>query len=66
MQLKSPIIPAEITPDMSVDDLVHALDECGFGAGRLAQAYDIYEAMQKDDTITKFFGLAGAMVSAGM
>ena len=66
MQLENPIIPAEITPDMSVDDLVHALDGCGFGAGRLAQACNIYEAMQKDDATTKFFGLAGAMVPAGM
>jgi deoxyhypusine synthase len=66
MQLESPIIHAEVDSGMSVDDLVHALGGCGFGAGRLAQACDIYEEMLKDDATTKFFGLAGAMVPAGM
>jgi deoxyhypusine synthase len=66
MQLESPIIHAEVDSGMSVDDLVHALGGCGFGAGRLAQACDIYEEMLRDDATTKFFGLAGAMVPAGM
>jgi len=51
---------------MGVDDLTRALGGCGFGAGRLAQACDIYEAMVRDTATTKFFGLAGAMVPAGM
>lgn len=65
MQLNNPVTQARITPDMSVDDLVHALDGCGFGAGRLAYACDIYEEMLRSDA-TRFFGLAGAMVPAGM
>ena len=66
MQPNNPIAPARITSGMDVDDLVCALDGCGFGAGRLAQACGIYEEMLNDDSATKFFGLAGAMVPAGM
>ncbi|NQE05960.1 putative deoxyhypusine synthase [ANME-1 cluster archaeon GoMg1] len=50
---------------MSVDDLVSAFGGCAFGAGRLAIAADIYEEMQTDET-TKFIGIAGALVPAGM
>ncbi|RZN34581.1 MAG: deoxyhypusine synthase [Methanosarcinales archaeon] len=65
-QLNDPVIQAKIVSAMSIDDLVSALGGCGFGAGRLAQACDIYEEMLKSGTTTKFFGLAGAMVPAGM
>lgn len=50
---------------MSVDELVRELGGCAFGAGRLAQAVDIYEEMLKEET-TKFLGIAGALVPAGM
>jgi len=50
---------------MSVDDLTQELSGCAFGAGRLARAVDIYEEMLKEDT-TKFIGIAGALVPAGM
>jgi len=66
MQLDDPVVQAEITPAMQVDDLVRVLGGCGFGAGRLAQACDIYEEMLESGATTKFFGLAGAMVPAGM
>jgi len=49
----------------SVDDLVRAFRGCAFGAGRLAIAADIYEEMQTEET-TKFIGIAGALVPAGM
>lgn len=64
-KLVRPIKQAKITPGMNVDSLVSELDGCAFGAGRLAEAVDIYCDMQRDDT-TKFFGFAGAMVPAGM
>ncbi len=64
-KLVRPINQAKITPGMNVDSLVSELDGCAFGAGRLAEAVDIYCDMQRDDT-TKFFGFAGAMVPAGM
>ena len=65
-RLEQPIAHAHITPDMSVDELVNQLSGCAFGAGRLAEAVDIYTAMLGDSECTKFCGLAGAMVPAGM
>jgi len=50
---------------MSVDELVRELRGCAFGAGRLATAADIYEEMLTEE-ITKFIGIAGALVPAGM
>ncbi len=50
---------------MSVDELVSELGGCAFGAGRLARAVDIYEEMLREET-TKFLGIAGALVPAGM
>lgn len=64
-KLLRPIDQTKIISGMSVDSLIRELDGCAFGAGRLAEAVDIYCGMQAGDT-TKFFGLAGAMVTAGM
>jgi len=66
MELKKPIKHAKIVPDMTVSELVEAFSGCAFGAGRLFEAVDIYREMVKDTECTKFFGLAGAMVPAGM
>jgi deoxyhypusine synthase len=55
----------EIGAHTSVDELVTGLRGCAFGAGRLAKAVDIYEAMLNDET-TKFMGVSGALVPAGM
>ncbi len=66
MELKKQIIPARITDNMSVDELMWNFKGCGFGAGRLYEASDIYREMLEDKECTKFFGLAGAMVPAGM
>lgn len=55
----------EIGTHTSVDDLVAGLRGCAFGAGRLAKAVDIYEEMLNEET-TKFLGVAGALVPAGM
>lgn len=54
-----------IGDNRSVDELVRELRGCSFGAGRLAKAVDIYEEMLKEET-TKFMGIAGALVPAGM
>lgn len=66
MELQNPIKPAKITNDMTVGELVNSFSGCAFGAGRLAEAADIYREMINDSDCTKFFGLAGAMVPAGM
>lgn len=60
-----PIKHAKIIAGMSVDELIHELDSCAFGAGKLACAARIYENMVNSDSL-KFFGLSGAMVPAGM
>ena len=60
-----PALENPVRDYMSVDDLVSAFGGCAFGAGRLAIAADIYEEMQTDET-TKFIGIAGALVPAGM
>jgi len=60
------IIPARLTPDMTVSELVDSFSGCAFGAGRIYEAVDIYREMINDGECTKFFGLAGAMVPAGM
>lgn len=66
MELQQPIKHAKITHDMTVSQLVDSLSSCAFGAGRLSEAADIYREMVSDEECTKFFGLAGAMVPAGM
>ncbi len=66
MELQRPIRHAKITHDMTVNQLIDSLSGCAFGAGRLCEAADIYREMQNDRDCTKFFGLAGAMVPAGM
>ncbi|PWB53422.1 MAG: deoxyhypusine synthase [Candidatus Methanoperedenaceae archaeon] len=66
MELNKPIRPAKITRDMTVDQLVDSLSGCAFGAGRIYEAVDIYREMINDPDCTKFLGLAGAMVPAGM
>ena len=55
----------EIGAHTSVEELVAGLRGCAFGAGRLAKAVDIYEEMLNEET-TKFVGVAGALVPAGM
>ncbi len=56
---------AQIRTPMTVNELVNELGGCAFGAGRIAEAVDIMEMMMLSDT-TKFLGLAGALVPAGM
>lgn len=55
----------EIGAHTRVDELVTELRGCAFGAGRLAKAVDIYEEMLSEET-TKFLGVSGALVPAGM
>ena len=56
-----------LRPGMSVGELVRQLGSAGaFNAGSLSEAADIYEMMLRDPGCRTFFGLAGAMVPAGM
>jgi len=50
----------------SIIDLISSLKDTGFNAKRLAVACEIYKNMIQDKDCVKFFGLAGALVPAGM
>ena len=60
-----PIEHASVQAGMTVGELVAEYDKAGIGAGALAEAVDIYAEMLSGN-VTNFFGLAGAMVPAGM
>lgn len=57
--------PLRLGARTTVGELITGLQGCAFGAGRLARAVAIYEAMLTEET-TKFLGIAGALVPAGM
>ncbi|HSQ92863.1 MAG TPA: deoxyhypusine synthase family protein, partial [Methanoregula sp.] len=62
-----PVTQLHVTPAMTVNELVLAMGKAGaYNGGSLARAADIWEQMLADKKTTKFFGLAGAMVPAGM
>lgn len=63
--LKKAVRPVEIKPGASVDDLVSRMGQTAFQGRNLSVAVDIWEEMLRTKT-TVFFGLAGAMVPAGM
>jgi deoxyhypusine synthase len=62
-----PVTQLHVKPKMTVNELVMAMGKAGaYNGGSLARAADIWEQMLVDKKTTKFFGLAGAMVPAGM
>lgn len=62
-----PVTQLHVKPEMTVNELVEAMGKAGaYNGGSLARAADIWEQMLRDNEATKFFGLAGAMVPAGM
>ncbi|WP_135821028.1 deoxyhypusine synthase [Halostella litorea] len=61
-----PVAHAEARAGMTVDDLVAEYGNAGIGATALHEAVDVYAEMIGSDDVTNFFGLAGAMVPAGM
>jgi deoxyhypusine synthase len=65
--LSKPVQHMKLQPDMTVNQLVQQFSNSGsFGAGRLAEACDVYEKMARDEKCTIFLALAGAMVPAGL
>ena len=56
----------EISDDTDIIELITSLKRTGFNAKRLAIACEIYRDMISDKDCVKFFGLAGALVPAGM
>ena len=67
MEQDEAVRQVHLRPGMSVAELVDALGGSGaFNAGALYRASVTYQRMLSDESATKFFGLAGAMVPAGM
>ncbi|MBI4362691.1 MAG: deoxyhypusine synthase [Euryarchaeota archaeon] len=60
-----PVGQLEVEAGMTVDALVRGMGGCGFSAGRLARAVDLYEGMLRRPTV-KFLAVSGAIVPAGM
>jgi deoxyhypusine synthase len=67
MEGQEPVKQIHLKSRMSVNELVEELGRAGaYNAGALYKAVSIYEQMLRDREATRFFGLAGAMVPAGM
>jgi deoxyhypusine synthase len=63
---EDPVGHARVRAGMSVADLVIEYGRAGIGAAELSEAVEVYAEMLGDEEVTNFFGLAGAMVPAGM
>ncbi|MFX0006743.1 MAG: deoxyhypusine synthase family protein [Promethearchaeota archaeon] len=55
-----------ITNNTDIIELINSLKDTGFNAKRLALACEIYKDMVNTDGCVKFFGLAGALIPAGL
>ncbi len=67
MECGDPVQQVHLTSGMSVDALIRAIGNAGaYNGGAMAEAVRIYETMLNDSGATRFLGLAGAMVPAGM
>lgn len=62
----NPIQHARVNAGMTVGELASEYEHAGIGAASMDTAVDIYAKMLARDDIDIFFGLAGAMVPAGM
>jgi deoxyhypusine synthase len=65
-KVMEPIEHIKIRKDMKVPELVSEMKNAGFGAEKIGKASEIMKKMFKDEKCTVFFGVAGAMVPAGM
>ena len=61
-----PVRHAHLRAGMSVGELAEEYGHAGFGAKNLHEAVDVATTMVADEDVTVLFGLAGAMVPAGM
>ena len=63
--LKEPVNHIKINGTLTVDQLMQQFKNSGsLGAGRLADACDIYEKMVREKDCTIFLALSGAVVPA--
>ncbi|UCG36243.1 MAG: deoxyhypusine synthase family protein [Candidatus Bathyarchaeota archaeon] len=61
------VVHMKVRSKMTVNELIAEFGKSGsFGAGRVAEACDIYERMVRDEECTILLSLAGAVVPAGL
>jgi len=66
-ECRVPVRQVRLKAGMTVGELAEQMGGAGaYNGGALYRAVCIYEKMLRDPDVTKFFGLAGAMVPAGM
>ncbi len=63
--LRAPVEPFEVSPNMSVDDILARMERVSFQGRNLAAARRIWEKMIEGDC-TIFLGAAGALSAGGM
>jgi deoxyhypusine synthase len=63
--LRRPTVPVAVT-DKSVAELTEAMAGTGFQGRKLGESVETWAHMLKDDKLTIFMGLTGAMCPAGM
>ncbi|MHA1214303.1 MAG: deoxyhypusine synthase [Candidatus Hodarchaeales archaeon] len=56
----------EIKPNMTVKELLSSMKDGGFTCRKLGLASDIFNDMIRDEDVTKFLGIAGALIPGGM
>ena len=62
---QDPTIPLEVN-ERSIAELMNAMASTGFQGRKLAESVNVWDNMLKEDNMTIFMGLSGAMVPAGM
>ncbi len=64
---RDPVVHMKLRSQMTVNQLIQEFGKSGsFGAGRMAQACEVYERMIRDEECTIFLAVAGAVVPAGL
>ncbi|MEM2050772.1 MAG: deoxyhypusine synthase [Thermoproteota archaeon] len=64
--LKLPTNPIEVNPDKKISQLIDEMMFTGFQGRKVAEVVHVWSRMLKKKNIVIWFGLAGAMVPAGM
>src|SRR3972149_5312022 len=63
---KRPVNPFEVDPKRNVYDTLKAMTEISFQGRNLGIALEVWEGMLRDPDTVILFGMAGALVPAGM
>lgn len=64
--LKLPTVPIEVWPDKKISELTEEMLLTGYQGRKLAEVIQVWSKMLRRKNIVIWFGLAGAMVPAGM